>query len=339
MRVGTRLEGSSLRAYLVCAARNLLINRIRRPRLVRSAADVAWLRDLARRIVRDACDADDALQDAVARSLKASGGRGVPGWWARVLRRGTIDRHREEGRRGQREAHRAEDLDRTEPSAHAVVVEAETRKLVSDAVLALGEPYRTVVLLRYSHGMSPRAIAAELDRPVGTVKVQLERARAQLRQRISRHFPSDRDFVLGLAPIAGLSGVSLTGFSSPALVTASASLVMKIAWLAPLALLAVLGVVWTTFLEPGAVDRGAAAGHGVTAMADGSLSTERGALASPANDADRQVAEPATTALDATSTAVAPDSVPSDGARAIHRGLATRIDGRPGRAAPRTHRA
>jgi RNA polymerase sigma-70 factor, ECF subfamily len=52
------------------------------------------------------------------------------------------------------------------------------------AVLALPEPYRTVVLLRYMEEMPYDAIALVLELPLGTVKTYLHRARARLRQAV-----------------------------------------------------------------------------------------------------------------------------------------------------------
>ncbi len=53
---------------------------------------------------------------------------------------------------------------------------------IQRAVLALSEPSRTVVLLRYMEGLSYEAIAAALEMPIGTVKTHLHRARRRLRE-------------------------------------------------------------------------------------------------------------------------------------------------------------
>jgi RNA polymerase sigma-70 factor, ECF subfamily len=54
------------------------------------------------------------------------------------------------------------------------------------AVLALPDPYRTVVLLRYMEELSYDEIAEALSLPLGTVKTYLHRARARLRQALER---------------------------------------------------------------------------------------------------------------------------------------------------------
>jgi RNA polymerase sigma-70 factor, ECF subfamily len=53
---------------------------------------------------------------------------------------------------------------------------------IRDAVMALPEPYRTVVLLRHMEEMSYEGIAAALEMPLGTVKTSLHRARQRLRR-------------------------------------------------------------------------------------------------------------------------------------------------------------
>jgi RNA polymerase sigma-70 factor (ECF subfamily) len=53
---------------------------------------------------------------------------------------------------------------------------------IQRAVLALPEPYRAVVLLRYHEEMSYEAIAETLEMPMGTVKTCLHRARLRLRR-------------------------------------------------------------------------------------------------------------------------------------------------------------
>jgi RNA polymerase sigma-70 factor, ECF subfamily len=52
---------------------------------------------------------------------------------------------------------------------------------IRQTVLALPEPYRTVVLLRHMEELSYEAIAEVLAMPLGTVKTTLHRARQRLR--------------------------------------------------------------------------------------------------------------------------------------------------------------
>jgi len=70
------------------------------------------------------------------------------------------------------------------PSAADTVARTEILRRVVDAVHALDEPYRTVLLLRFLDELSPREIARLEAVPVETVRTQvrrgLERVRAQL---------------------------------------------------------------------------------------------------------------------------------------------------------------
>jgi RNA polymerase sigma-70 factor (ECF subfamily) len=63
-------------------------------------------------------------------------------------------------------------------------------------VAALPEKSRAIVVLRYQEDLDPAEIARVLGIPVGTVKSQLQRALALLREKLSR--------VVGQA--SGLSG-------------------------------------------------------------------------------------------------------------------------------------
>jgi RNA polymerase sigma-70 factor (ECF subfamily) len=60
---------------------------------------------------------------------------------------------------------------------HRKIEDEEIRR----TVLALPEPYRAVVLLRYMEELSYEAIAEALEIPLGTVKTLLHRARHRLR--------------------------------------------------------------------------------------------------------------------------------------------------------------
>jgi RNA polymerase sigma-70 factor, ECF subfamily len=61
------------------------------------------------------------------------------------------------------------------------VVAREERGRVRAAVAALGEPYRTVTVLRYFSGLDIDEIATITGRPRSTVGVQLLRARGLLK--------------------------------------------------------------------------------------------------------------------------------------------------------------
>ena len=62
----------------------------------------------------------------------------------------------------------------------------ELRQLVQDEVDQLPEDFRTLVVYSYLEGKSNEEVARSLGCPIGTVKGRLWRARAMLRERLSR---------------------------------------------------------------------------------------------------------------------------------------------------------
>lgn len=164
--------------------------------------DLRWLRRLARRLVRDPEDADDAVQDTVLAALtRAPDELSVPrGWLARVLQNVVREGHRGEARRSARER----DLGAREParSAAEVVEELAWHRTLVDHVYALDEPYRTTIVLRFLRGQSAREIAREQGVPVKTIHTRVERGLSRLRHALDREHGGDRSgWVSALAPI------------------------------------------------------------------------------------------------------------------------------------------
>jgi RNA polymerase sigma-70 factor (ECF subfamily) len=75
------------------------------------------------------------------------------------------------------------------------VYDSELRARVEKELKALGEPYRTTVILRDLEDLSYEQIAEVMDTSLGTVKSRLVRGRDALRKRLERHLPS-----FGIAP-------------------------------------------------------------------------------------------------------------------------------------------
>ncbi|MEM9803103.1 MAG: RNA polymerase sigma factor, partial [Planctomycetota bacterium] len=111
-----------------------------------SLEDLAWLRRLALHLVRDECEADDLAQEAVLKALDAGRIAAPRSWWRAVLQNAARDRVRSGVRRRDHEL--ATPTGGEPPTPHAVVEAAETQQRVAEAVLALDEPHRTVLLLR-----------------------------------------------------------------------------------------------------------------------------------------------------------------------------------------------
>ncbi|HKD99892.1 MAG TPA: sigma-70 family RNA polymerase sigma factor, partial [Planctomycetota bacterium] len=143
-------------------------------------AHAGFVRQLARALVRDESIADDVAQETWRAALESPPRRGGPlRPWLATLARNFARRHwRGESRRSARE--RAAAREEATPSADARLQHAESLRVVVDAVLALPEPYRSALLLRYYEDLPPRAIAEREGIPVETVHTRLRRALARL---------------------------------------------------------------------------------------------------------------------------------------------------------------
>ena len=146
---------------------------------------------LARHLLRDTADAEDAVQECYLRALKhfdSYRGPAMKPWLLAILR--NVCRA-EFTRRASSPINPAEDLTEDEqttplwreaqdtPEAQALRrFDATTiRRLVAD----LAEPFRETFVLREIHDLSYREIADIVHAPVGTVMSRLARARALLR--------------------------------------------------------------------------------------------------------------------------------------------------------------
>jgi len=149
---------------------------------------------LARYLLRDPADAEDAAQECYLRAFRHfdtfRGGVAKP-WLLAILR--NVCRA-EYARRGKLSALVADDGDDAaesvseglwsegahSPEAQSLTrLDAETaRRLIAD----LPEPFRETVVLREINNLSYREIAEVVDAPVGTVMSRLARGRSLLRQ-------------------------------------------------------------------------------------------------------------------------------------------------------------
>jgi RNA polymerase sigma-70 factor (ECF subfamily) len=69
-----------------------------------------------------------------------------------------------------------------------LLMRAETRQLIEQALNELPEKYRLVFLLRDVEGLSVKETAEALGISEANVKVRLLRARLQLREKLTRYF-------------------------------------------------------------------------------------------------------------------------------------------------------
>jgi len=143
-----------------------------------------WVRDLARRLVADPNLADDLEQEtwAVALVRPPKDAHSPRGWLGAVLRSRLRDHFRGANRRSHRE--RVAARPEAQPSASDVASSADAQRVLLSAVMELHAPHRDVILLRYFEGLSPSEIADRLGMPSSSVRSRLQRALAELRERL-----------------------------------------------------------------------------------------------------------------------------------------------------------
>ncbi len=144
------------------------------------------LRHQALRMLRCSEDAHDAVQETFLRAFKAikevDPERPIKPWLMRICSNCCIDALR--GRRHQTESLAAHEhrLFAKEGDAEQIAEESCLRDQVSAALLRLPEHYRRILLMRHYQHKDVLEIAGELDKPEGTIKSWLHRARAMLRK-------------------------------------------------------------------------------------------------------------------------------------------------------------
>jgi RNA polymerase sigma-70 factor (ECF subfamily) len=178
----------------------------------------AWMRSLARSLVRDEASADDIVQEtfAVVAERAPERPRAV-GAWLRGMLSNLVRRSRRTEVRVRRREERAARPESDVSTPADIVERAELQRQVVDEVIALAEPYRTAVLLRYFDDLSPADIARREDVPVATVRTRLQRGLGKLRKRLDRLHGGDRAaWCAVLAPLAGLGAASGLGAGFPA---------------------------------------------------------------------------------------------------------------------------
>lgn len=165
-------------------------------------AEDNFARALARRLVGEAARADDIVQQAYLAALRhAPRAETARGWLRTVLRRLARRQRQAETMRRQREQEAARD----EPMASTEEIlerEASRRELL-DVLLGLPAKYRQVLVLRFYEGLHPRDIAHRLDASRGTVRSQISRGLALMRDELDRRHGHDgRSWGLALIPVA-----------------------------------------------------------------------------------------------------------------------------------------
>jgi RNA polymerase sigma-70 factor (ECF subfamily) len=207
----------------------------------------SFVRALSRSLLAGEQDADDNLQqtwlEALQRPPRHQGNvRAWLGGLARFIALKTLRRGR---RRAARERHAAQP--ERVPPVDVVAAELELQRKAVEAVMDLDEPYRSTVVLRYLHDLSPADIAGDRNVSVQTVKTRLRRALHQLRQRLDRVHGGNREAwslgLLALAVTARPAGAAAGVGSGSALLVGGAAMKMKLTT-GVLALCVIGTVVW-----------------------------------------------------------------------------------------------
>lgn len=141
------------------------------------------LRRFARSLARDAADADDLLQVAVERALKAQAqwqdGTRLDAWMMRIVRNCWIDEVRSRARRARtfvaEEAGAAAGV-----PAHEDVERSTEMRDVGKAMDSLPPEQREAVALVLVEGLAYKEAAEILDVPIGTLTSRLTRGRQAL---------------------------------------------------------------------------------------------------------------------------------------------------------------
>ena len=141
--------------------------------------------NLARYLLRDAHEAEDAVQDACLRALRHfEGFRGSDGraWLLSIVRNSCFTRLR--GRRPAGESVEFDEeihtLEEGPPGAEVELDRRAAARSVHEGLERLAVEFREVIVLRELEGLSYKEIAQVSGVPIGTVMSRLARGRKQL---------------------------------------------------------------------------------------------------------------------------------------------------------------
>ena len=151
--------------------------------------DAAW--NFAKWLTRDRELAEDAVQEACLKALRAFGSRTGPSakaWFMAIVRNASMDAMRGQKRR---KAHDSFDEEAHSfagnghcDSPESAAERASESRWVRDAISHLPLEYREVLVLREIEEMTYKEISAIVRIPIGTVMSRLTRGRDLLAQRL-----------------------------------------------------------------------------------------------------------------------------------------------------------
>jgi RNA polymerase sigma factor (sigma-70 family) len=181
-------------------------------------AEADWLTRLSHHLVSDEDVASDLVQDTWVAALRSPPDASRPPrpWLAEVMRNALRRRRRDHERRSRREERAGQGEPVASPATDELLERMRLQKIVAERVVALDEPFRTALLMRYYEGRSSADIARALAVPEGTVRWRLKEARDRLRTALDGLHGGERNaWAVGLAPapMAGLKGGLLVGMT------------------------------------------------------------------------------------------------------------------------------
>ncbi|MFY9235120.1 MAG: RNA polymerase sigma factor [Fimbriimonadaceae bacterium] len=144
------------------------------------------LLNLALRMLRNVDDAKDAVQDTFIKAYRAlkdfDPARPIKPWLCRICANCCVDMVRDRHRDGDPLDQHEYMLEDQAASPHEQVGENLDQDQVRGAIARLPEKYRKIVFMRHFKHMDVIEIAQALNKPEGTIKSWLFRARAILKK-------------------------------------------------------------------------------------------------------------------------------------------------------------
>jgi RNA polymerase sigma-70 factor, ECF subfamily len=159
---------------------------------------------VARSILKDDAEAEDALQeaylDAYRHMAEFRGQSRLGTWLTRIVVNHALMRlrRRKDSRvvvpldawQGARVSRETEMADDTSESPASATLRTEIRQLIEQQIDELPLDFRTVFIMRDVQDMTVEETAAALDIPAATVRTRLFRARARMREALARQLDS-----------------------------------------------------------------------------------------------------------------------------------------------------
>jgi RNA polymerase sigma-70 factor (ECF subfamily) len=147
------------------------------------------LLSLATRMLRDSDDARDAVQETLIKAYRAIGDfdplRPIKPWLCRICANCCVDAVRARKKQPDSLEHHEHMLKDDSENLEDRAVRTMRERLIVEAVSRLPERYRNIITMRHFDHMDVNEIAIALDKPEGTIKSWLYRARALLKKDLS----------------------------------------------------------------------------------------------------------------------------------------------------------